>query len=320
MDGLRRLVFICAALSWATVAAAQTYPTKPVRIIVPFPAGQATDILARVIGEQLAKTLGQPVVVENKPGAGGTIGASVAAKAEPDGHTLLMATISTHGIGPGLYAKLPYDPIRDFAPISNVGLTPQTLMASKKTDITSLKDLIAKAKAGEVDFGSSGNGSASHLAAEMLNATAGLKLRHIPFKGNADAFVGLARGDIAVLFDAIPGALPQITGGEVRGIAIASLTRSPFLPDLPTLAEQGLPGFEAVGWIGLAAPAGTPEPILTRLNAEVRKILDEPAVQERLKTLAFVSAGGTREEFAAFISSEIAKWSKVTKDAGIKID
>jgi len=321
MGGIRRLLFICAmALAWTTAAAAQTYPTKPVRIIVPFPAGQATDILARVIGEQLAKTLGQPVVIENKPGAGGTIGATLAAKSEPDGHTLLMVTISTHGIGPNLYAKLPYDPLRDFAPISNVGLTPQTLMASKKTDMTSLKDVIAKAKAGEVDFGSSGNGSASHLAAEMLKATAGLKLRHIPYKGNADAFVALARGDIAVLFDAIPGALPQITGGEVKGIAIASLTRSPFLPDLPTLAEQGLPGFEAVGWIGLAAPAGTPEPILSRLNAEVRKILDEPAVQERLKSLAFVSAGGTREEFTTFIAAEIAKWGKVTKDAGIKIE
>src|SRR5262249_14941316 len=217
--GIRRLLFICAmALAWTTAAAAQTYPTKPVRIIVPFPAGQATDILARVIGEQLAKTLGQPVVIENKPGAGGTIGATLAAKSEPDGHTPLRATTPPHGIGPTLYAKLPYDPLRDFARISSVGLTPQTLMASKKTDMTSLKDVIAKAKAGEVDFGSSGNGSASHLAAEMLKATAGLQLRHIPFKGNSDAFVALARGDIAVLFDAIPGALPQVTGGGGRGI------------------------------------------------------------------------------------------------------
>ena len=317
---LRIVAALILAIGFASAAGAQSWPTKPIRMIAPFPAGGLVDVLARAVGEELAKTLGQPVVIENKPGAGGTIGAAAAAKSEPDGHTLLMVTISTHGIGPNLYARLPYDPQRDFAPISNVGLTPQVLMASKKTDITSLKDVIAKAKAGEVDFGSSGNGSASHLAAEMLKATAGLKLRHIPYKGNADAFVALARGDIAVLFDAIPGALPQITGGEVKGIAIASLTRSPFLPDLPTLAEQGLPGFEAVGWIGLAAPAGTPEPILSRLNAEVRKILDEPAVQERLKSLAFVSAGGTREEFATFIAAEIAKWGKVTKDAGIKIE
>jgi tripartite-type tricarboxylate transporter receptor subunit TctC len=320
MDRMRRLICICAAAMWATALAAQTYPVRPVRIIVPYPAGQATDILARVLADGLKGPLGQPVVVENKPGAGGTIAAAVAARSEPDGHTLVMATISTHGIGPGLYPRLPYDPVRDFAPITNVGLTPQTLMASKKTGLVSLQDVIARARADEVFYGSSGSGSASHLAAEMLKSTAGLKLRHVPFKGNADALLALQRGDIALLFDAIPGAAPQIAAGEVRGIGIAAPQRSPFLPDLPTIAEQGLPGFEAVGWIGLAAPAGTPEPVLVRLNAEVRRILDEPAVQERMKTLAFVPAGGSREEFAALIASEIAKWRKVIKDAGLKVE
>jgi tripartite-type tricarboxylate transporter receptor subunit TctC len=320
VDRIRQLICICAATLWAAAAAAETYPSRPVRIIVPYPAGQATDILARVLADGLTQPLGQPVVVENKPGAGGTIAAAAAARSEPDGHTLMMATISTHGIGPGLYARLPYDPMRDFAPITNVGLTPQTLMASRKTGLKSLQDVIAAARAEEVFYGSSGSGSASHLAAEMLKAAAGLKLRHVPFKGNGDALLALQRGDIALLFDAIPGAAPQIAAGEVRGIGVAALQRSPFLPDLPTLAEQGLRGFEAIGWIGLAAPAGTSEPILARLNAEVRRVLDTPAVQERMKTLAFVPAGGSREEFAALIASEIAKWREVIQDAGLKVE
>jgi tripartite-type tricarboxylate transporter receptor subunit TctC len=316
----RTLLCLCATMLWAAPAPAQTWPTKTVRIIVPFPAGQATDILARVLADQLTKSLGQPVVAENRGGAGGTIGAAAAAKAEPDGHTLAMATIATHGIAPGLYAKLAYDPLRDFAPIANVGLTPQVLMANKDAGINSLQDLVAKATAREIDYGSSGNGSASHLSAEMLKAAARLKLTHVPFKGNADALTALHRGDITILFDAIPGALPHVKAGAVKGIGIAALQRSPFLPDLPTLAEQGLPGFEAVGWIGLAAPAGTPAAILDRLNGEVRRILADPAVQERLKTLAFVPVGDTREQFTAFIASEIAKWSKVTREAGIKVD
>lgn len=328
---IRFVLLVCCAAMFSPASAqtqaypsqaypSQAYPSKVIRIIVPFPAGQATDILARVLADQLSKSLGQAVIVENKPGAGGTLGADAGAKSAPDGHTLVMITIATHGIAPGLYPRLAYQPLRDFMPIANIGLTPQTLMVNKSSDIRSVSDLITKARSTELYFGSSGIGSASHLAAEMLKTGAGIKLSHVPYKGNSDAYVALMRGDIALLFDAVPGALPQITAGEVRGIGVAALQRSPYLPDLPTLAEQGLPGVEAVGWIGLAAPAKTPEAILDRLNAEVRRMLDLPDVKDRLRTLAFVPVGDSREQFTAFVRSEISKWSKVVKDANVKID
>jgi tripartite-type tricarboxylate transporter receptor subunit TctC len=234
---------------------------------VPFPAGQSTDILARVTAEQLGKALGQQVIVENRPGAAGSIGADVAAKAAPDGYTLLMVTISTHGIAPALYPKLPYDPLKDFAPIINVGLTPQVLMASLKSGITSVQDLVAKAKTGDLNYGSSGNGSASHLAVEQLRNNAGIKLTHVPFKGNADAYLALQSGDIQIMSDAIPGAVGPVRSGKVKAIGIADTKRSPYLPDLPTIIEQGVPDVVAVGWIGLSAPANVPEPILDRLNS-----------------------------------------------------
>jgi len=315
-----RLLTLLLSILWSLPALSQPYPTKVVRIIVPFPAGQATDILGRLVADQLTKTLGQQVIVENRPGAGGSIGAEVAAKAAPDGYTLLMVTISTHGIAPGLYPNLPYDPLRDFAAIANVGLTPQILMISPKTNIGSVKELIAQAKTREIFYGSSGNGSASHLAVEMLKAAAGIKLTHVPYKGNNDALLALMSGDISVLSDTIPGAIGPVKAGKVKAVGIADVARSPFMPDLPTIAEQGLAGVEAVGWIGLAAPAGTPEPILDKLNAEVQRMLLEPAVQEKLKSLAFVPVGGSRAEFTAFIGNEIAKWRKVIQEAGVKIE
>ena len=297
------------------------WPARPIRIIVPFPAGQATDILARVMADQLARALGQQVIAENRPGAGGSIGADVAAKAAPDGYTLLMVTISTHGIAPALYPKLPYDPQKDFAPIANIGLTPQFLMASLKSGITSVRDLIAKAKAGgDLNYGSSGNGSASHLAVEMLKSAAGIKLTHVPFKGNADALLALQGGDIQILSDAMPGAIGPVKAGKARAIGIADERRSPFLPDLPTIAEQGIEGVVAVGWIGLSAPARTPEPILDRLSAEVMRILREPQVLEKLKSLAFVPAKESRQEFEAYIALENTKWRKIVQDAGVKIE
>ncbi|MCX7361613.1 MAG: tripartite tricarboxylate transporter substrate binding protein [Alphaproteobacteria bacterium] len=315
----RRLLFAAPAL--LTVPAhAQAWPAKTIRIIVPFPAGQATDILARVMADQLTKALGQQVIAENRPGAGGSIGADVAAKAAPDGYTLLMVTISTHGIAPGLYPKLPYDPLKDFAAIANVGLTPQVLMASLKSGITSLPELIAKAKGGDLNYGSSGNGAASHLAVEMLRNAAGIKLTHIPFKGNAEAQMALQSGDIQLLSDAIPGAIGPIKSGKATAIGIADIKRSPFLPDLRTFAEQGLAGVVAVGWIGLAAPAKTPDPILDRLGTEVQRILKEPEVLEKLKGLAFVPAGESRQAFASYMEAEIAKWKKVIADAGVKIE
>jgi tripartite-type tricarboxylate transporter receptor subunit TctC len=317
---LSRRAVIGAPALLALPARAQQWPTKPLRIIVPFPAGQSTDILARVTAEQLGKALGQQVIVENRPGAGGSIGADVAAKAAPDGYTLLMVTISTHGIGPALYPKLPYDPLKDFSPIINVGLTPQVQMTSLKSGINSVQELISKAKAGEIYYGSSGNGSASHLAVEQLRSAAGIKLTHVPFKGNADAFLALQSGDIQLMSDAIPGAVGPVRTGKVKAISIADDKRSPYLPDLPTVIEQGVPGVVAVGWIGLSAPANVPAPILDRLNTEMQRILKDPEVVEKLKGLSFVPAGESREAFAAYIAAEITKWRGVIQAAGVKID
>ncbi|MFO1083732.1 MAG: tripartite tricarboxylate transporter substrate binding protein [Reyranellaceae bacterium] len=317
----RRAVLATAAVAWAQGARAQQWPAKPIRIIVPFPPGQSTDILARVMADQLTKALGQQVVAENRPGAGGSIGADVAAKAPPDGYTLVMVTISTHGIAPAIYPRLPYDVQKDFAPIANIALTPQVLMASLASGIGSVQDLISKAKAGgDFNYGSSGNGSASHLAVEMLRNAAGIKLTHVPFKGNADALLALQSGDIQLMSDAIPGSVGPVRTGKVKAIGIADQRRSPFLPDLPTIAEQGLQGVVAVGWIGLSAPARTPEPILDRISAEIMRILKEPEVLVRLNDLAFVPAKESRQEFEAYIALENTKWSKIVRDASVKID
>jgi len=320
MPTRRLLLALAAAPALLSPARAQIWPAKPLRIIVPFPAGQSTDILARVTAEQLGKALGQQVIVENRPGAAGSIGADVAAKAAPDGYTLLMVTISTHGIAPALYPKLPYDPLKDFAPIINVGLTPQVQMASLKSGIISVQDLIAKAKTGDLNYGSSGNGSASHLAMEQLRSTAGIKLTHVPFKGNADAYLALQSGDIELMSDAIPGAVGPVRAGKVKAIGIADIKRSPYLPDVPTVIEQGLPGVVAVGWIGLSAPANVPTAILDRLNTEMQRILKEPEVVEKLRGLSFLPAGESRQAFAAYIEAEIAKWRGVIQAAGAKID
>jgi tripartite-type tricarboxylate transporter receptor subunit TctC len=303
------------------LAQPQPWPSKPIRIIVPFPAGQATDILARLMADQLTRALGQQVIVENRPGAGGTIGADAAAKAAPDGYTLLMVTISTHGIAAAIYPRLPYDPQKDFAPIANLALTPQVLMAGLKSDIVSASDLVAKAKAGaDLNYGSSGNGSASHLAVEMLQRAAGIRLTHVPFKGNADALLALQSGDIQILSDAMPGAIGPVRAGRVRPLGIADERRSPFLPDLPTIAEQGIYGVVAVGWIGMSAPARTPETILDRVSAELMRILKEPEVLDRLKGLAFVPARESRQEFEAYIALENTKWSTIVSNTGVKIE
>jgi tripartite-type tricarboxylate transporter receptor subunit TctC len=317
----RRLILASIIASLSAPAIAQQWPAKPIRIIVPFPPGQSTDILARVMAEQLGKALGQQVIAENRPGAGGSIGADAAAKAAPDGYTLLMVTISTHGIAPAIYPRLPYDAQRDFAPIANIGLTPQVLMAGLKSGITSVQDLIAKAKAGaDLNYGSSGNGAASHLAVEMLKSAAGIKLTHVPFKGNADALMALQSGDIQLMSDAVPGAVGPVNAGKVRALGIADQRRSPFLPGVPTIAEQGVEGVVAVGWIGLSAPARTAEPILDRLSAEIMKILKQPEVLKKLNSLAFVPAKESRQEFEAYIALENTKWRKIVGDAGVKIE
>jgi tripartite-type tricarboxylate transporter receptor subunit TctC len=312
-------IILLLAVSTAT---AQTYPSRPIRIIAQFTPGTSTDVLARVTAQRLSTSFSQQVLVDNRPGAGGVLGTEIAAKATPDGHTLVTAVSSAFGINPTLYARLPYDAVKDFDPIINLALTPQVLMASNGAPFKSLKEFVAYAreKPGVVNYASLGAGSTSHLTTEMLRAAMGIKLNHIPFKGSGDAHTQLMGGQIPIMHDAIPAAMPQIKAGKLRGLGIASLKRSPYLPDVPTIAEQGYAGFEAVGWIGMAAPAGTPVAVLERLNTELNRMLNDDTVKERLNTLAFTPAGGSRKQFGDYIKSEIAKWGKAVKESGARVD
>lgn len=312
-------VFSCCA------AVAQTYPSRPIRIIAQFTPGTSTDIMARVVAQKLSASFGQQVIVDNRPGAGAVLGTEIGAKANADGYTLTMAVSSAFGINPTLYSKLPYDAVKDFEPIINLALTPQTLVASPSAPFKTVKEFVALArdKPGAINYASLGSGSTSHLTSEMFRAAAGIKINHIPFKGSADAHTQLIGGQIPVMADAIPATMPHIKSGRLRGLGIATLKRSSFLPDLPTLAESGiggLAGFEAVGWIGIAAPANTPAAVLDRLNAEMQRMLNEPDVKERLNTLAFTPMGGSRREFGDYITAEIAKWGKAVKESGARVD
>jgi tripartite-type tricarboxylate transporter receptor subunit TctC len=306
----------------STFAHAQTYPTKPVKVIVAFAPGSATDILARLMADYFTKSMGQPFVVENKPGAGGIPGTEQAKNAPPDGYTLVMCPSGPFGINPAIYSKLPYDPLKDFEPIGNIGFTPQTIVVGAQQPYKTLKELVAaaKAKPGEIAYASLGIGSTSHLTMEAFQTAAGVKLNHIPFKGSGEAQAQIVGGSVPAMSDTIPGVLAQVKGGKLRPLGVAIPQRSPFLPDVPTIAEQGYPGFESVGWIGLAAPAKTPVAILDKLNGEIHKMLASPEVKERLNQLAFNPIGDSRQEFAAFIRAEIAKWSKVAKESGAKAD
>jgi tripartite-type tricarboxylate transporter receptor subunit TctC len=316
-----------AALALAAVAAApsawaQAYPDHPVRLVVPFAPGQSADIVARVLAEKLGKAFGQTFIVENRPGAGGSVGSTYVAKAPADGYTLLMATIGPMSQAPALYPKLGYSPTTDFAPISNVALTPQVLVVNPASGLTSVQQLIEKAKAapGSINFASSGIGSNQHITMELFESRAGIKLAHIPYKGGAESYTAIFAGEVPIMFDAIPAVLPHVKSGKLKALAIASEQRSPFLPDVPTLSELGVPNIEAVGWMGMAAPAHTPDAVLEALNVKLRQVLEQPDVKAQLNTLAFVPAGDSRADFAAFLKSENDKWSKVIRDADIKLN
>ncbi|MEO5694653.1 MAG: tripartite tricarboxylate transporter substrate binding protein [Usitatibacter sp.] len=310
------LLSLCAVLSASALA--QGYPNRPVKIVVAFTAGSATDICMRVVAEQLTRALGQPFVVENKPGAGGSVGTEQVKNAAPDGYTLVAAGSGPFGINPAIYKSLPYDPVNDFELIGNIVLTPQALVVGAGTPYRTLKDFVsaAKARPGEIAYASLGNGSTSHLTMEAFQSVAGIKLNHIPFKGSSDAQTQIMGGSVPVMSDTVPGVLAQVKAGKLRAIGVAIPQRSPYLPDVPTIAEQGYAGFESVGWIGLAAPAKTPPAVLDRLNAEIKKMLQDPAVKARFEQLAFTAVGDSRAEFTAFVKAEIAKWSKVAKDSG----
>jgi tripartite-type tricarboxylate transporter receptor subunit TctC len=317
-----RLSLAAIIIAGAVPGAAQDYPVKPIRIISQFAPGSSTDTTARIIAQKMTEHWGQQAIVDDRPGAGGVIGTDVGAKAPPDGYTLTMAPSSAFACAPSLYERPPYDPLRDFEPIANLVSQPQTLVASPNAEFKTLKEFVAaaKAKPGQINFASLGPGSTNHLSMEMFRAAAGIQLNHVPFRTSADMYVQLLSGQVKVMSDALPAAMPNVKAGKLYGLALAALKRSPFLPDMPTIAESGYPGYEALGWVGIAAPAKTPSAILDKLNAEMVRILNQPDVRERLNSLAFTPIGDSRAQFAAYIKSEIAKWGKVVKDSGAKAD
>ena len=322
------------ALSVAAVAAlpglsaAQTaWPSKPVRIVVPFAPGGTTDILARVLAPELSKTLGQTFVVDNRGGAGGNIGAEMVAKSPGDGYTLLMGTVGTHGINKSLYAKLPYDPQKEFAPITLVAGVPNVMVMNTKRaqalGINSVADFVkyAKANPGKLNMASSGNGTSIHLAGELFKSRTGIFMTHIPYRGSGPAMADMLAGSVDVMFDNLPSAMPHIQSGALKAFAVTSAVRSAALPDVPTVAEAGnLPGFEASSWFGLLAPAGTPPDVVARLQQESAKALALPAVKERLLAQGAIPSGNTPQEFTKLINDEIVKWAAVVKASGARVD
>jgi tripartite-type tricarboxylate transporter receptor subunit TctC len=319
---LNRAALAAVVATVALGASAQNYPTKPIRVVVPFPAGGTTDVLARAAAQKLTETLGQAAVVDNRPGAGGNIGAELVAKSPPDGYTLLMGTVGTHAINPSLYPKMPYDHVRDFAPIILVAGVPNVLVINPALPVNSVQELIAYAKAnpGKLNFASSGNGTSIHLSGELFKTMTGLQIAHIPYKGSAPALQDLVGGQVQLMFDNLPSSLALIKAGRLKALAVTSRERAAALPDVPTMAEAGLPGFEASSWFGLLAPAGTPQPIIARLNGDVAKWLASPEAKDKLLAQGAIAAGGTPEDFARQIAAETAKWQKVVKDSGAKID
>ncbi len=300
-------------------AHAQTYPARAVRLVVPFSAGGSTDIVGRTVGLKLSELWGQPVVVDNRPGGSTVIGTDVVAKSPPDGYTLLV-TPAPFTIVPSLMAKLPYDPAKDFEPIMLINTTPLVVIVNPGVPAKSIKELIALAKSrpGALNFGSSGSGGTNHLAGELFNVMTGVKMVHIPYKGNAPALTDLAGGHVDLLFNGLTSAMPLIKGGKARALAVTSMTRAGALPELPTLDELGLKGFQAVAWNGLSAPARTPKDIIVKVNADVVRLLRSPELIERLKADGSDPVGSTPGEFAVFLRDEIAKWAKVIKFAGVK--
>jgi tripartite-type tricarboxylate transporter receptor subunit TctC len=309
--------------AWTAPAAAQpSYPAKAIRYVVPFPAGGPLDIVARAIGMELNKAWNQPVIIDNRPGAGGNIGADLVAKSPADGYTILMGAVSTHAINVALYSKLPYDPVKDFAPVTLITSVPNVLVLHPSVPAHTVKELIALAKArpGQLNFASGSTGSAGHLAGELFKSMAGVEMTHIPYKGAAPAVIDLIAGHVTLMFDNLSSALPNIKAARVRALAVTTLKRSPLLPQLPTISESGLRGFDVSTWFGIFAPAGTPPDVVARLNAEVARILHTPEMRARLAALGAEPIGNKPEEFAAFIKTEIPKYAQVVKASGAKAD
>src|SRR5579862_1556823 len=321
---LAAIAVAAIAIAATAVQAADNYPSRPMQMIVPFAAGGPTDIVGRIMGAKMGEILGQQIVVENKNGAGGNIGAEAVAKATPDGYTMLMATVSTNAINPGLYKHMPYDAVRDFAPVGRVGVTPTILMVNPSIPVTDVESLIAliKANPGKYNYGSSGLGSILHLCGEEFKAMAGgLEITHVPYKGSAPMDTDLLGGQISIAFDATPTALPLAQSGKLHALGAGMLKRLAALPDLPTLDEQGLKGFECYTWNAILAPAGTPRPIVDKLNAAINKALADPAVIDALvKAGIDPTPGSTPATTAEFVKAELAKWAPIIKASGAQVD
>jgi tripartite-type tricarboxylate transporter receptor subunit TctC len=315
------LLGITLAVS-SSLAGAQAWPAKPIKYIVPFAPGGTTDILARTISDKLTIALGVPVIVENRPGAGGGVGAAETAKAPADGYTIMGGTISTHAINASLYASLPYDPVKDFVPITMIARVPNMLVINNDVPARNVTELVAlmKASPGKWSFASSGNGTSQHLSGELFKGMAGVEMQHIPYKGSPPALQDVMGGQVTMTFDNITTAWVLAKGGKLRALAVTTARRSPVAPDVPTLAEAGLAGYEIGSWQGVFAPAGTPPAVVNRLNSEIVKIINMPDVQKKLLDLGAEPVGNTSEDFTTFVKAEVSKWGDVVRKSGAKVD
>jgi tripartite-type tricarboxylate transporter receptor subunit TctC len=322
MNALLRSLLAVALAVAASQSIGQSYPSKPVRIVVPFPPSGAADLLTRALGKRLSESWGQSVVADNRPGAGGNIGAEVTAKSAPDGYTLLMGAVTTHAVSMSLYPKLGYDLEKDLMPVSLVANVPHILVAHPSVPAKNLAEVIAylKQQGGKVNFASQGNGTLSHLEFELMKSLGHFSANHIPYKGSAPAMIDLLAGTVVLFFDSIPSSLPQVRAGKLNGIGVASSRRSPVLPDLPTLAEGGLTGFSADSWFGIMAPAGTPKDVIAKLNADIVKALDSAEVKDIITKQGGEVLGSTPEQMAAQIRGDREKWGKVVRDSGAKVE
>jgi tripartite-type tricarboxylate transporter receptor subunit TctC len=310
-------LFLLGALG---AAQAQGYPSKPLRLIVPFPPGGSTDILARALGQKLSEGLAQPVGIDHRPGAGGSIGAEAAAKAAPDGYTLMMGHLGTLAVNAAIYKQLPYDPVKSFTPVCLMAIVPSVLVVNRSLPVANVAELIAYAKKnpGKLAYGSAGSGSTSHLTTEYFKLATGTDILHVPYKGVGPMLTDLVSGQLSMGLNGAPAVMPHVTSGRLRALAVSSLTRLPSLPDVPTLDESGVKGFEANGWYGIVAPAGTPSEIVRKLNSDIRRAMAAPELRARLDAEGAIPAGGMPDEFGVFIASEIARWGAVLKRAGIE--
>ena len=316
------LVLAALALCGAHAAQAQTWPSRTIRLIVPFPPGGGNDVIARAVAQKLGERLGQQVVVDNRAGANGIVGLQALMQSAPDGHTIAVGAAGPLAVNPALYDKLPYDPLKDFAPITNMVNFPLLLVTHPSVPAKTTRELVAlaKAKPGTLYYSSPGSGNSGHLAGELFNSVAGVKTVHVPYKGQGPALADLLAGQVQMLYSSIPSVLPHVKQGQLNAIAVGSAKRVPSLPDIPTIAESGVPGYEAYSWVGMVAPAGTPKDVIARLNREIVDILKQKDVAEKLNAQGALPVGDTPEQFAAYIKAEMEKWGAVVRAANIKVD